>query len=633
MKELAMAVPRQPSEPAASAPTGDANELKNYSLIERIGQDELAVIYRAQHQTLDRAVHVHILRRPGWIAVSRFQLWARLAARLAHPHILPVVDAGHEENYGYYLVTPPVDARPLQALLDAGPIDPPLAIRIFAQIGQALDFLHSQGIIHRDVQPQTILVGPDGKALLTGFSLAWTSGGPDLSQLAEADYLTPYAAPEQTFEDRSPTPALDIYSLGAVLEQMLTGEIPAPSGVELASVAARDLRLAPADKIIRRMLSPQPQLRYPTVAQATAALRGVLRPLLGDEAAGVTLAEAPTEASWMENPLEIVLGDRIDADYLRRSRERSERLHAAEGIRRLLDAWSSGHPERRRQLGQAIRVEQVVSYNLYFYDLKVLYETRTVPQTRERPYSGSKLSSRHKEADRWQVDVPAPPEPFADAPVREVVLPQSEKSLQCPRCRGEKRTSCTRCAGRGTMEIKRTVKTATGSHSEVQVVDCPECGGGALITCDRCDGTGGLLEQKVFNFSRRGRLWQNTDDLEGLPQRTIEGRSEQVYMDAVDVHDPVWHAVQPLHELFDEAAKLEQDDTRIVAAELTIRATPVTEVDYTLRGKPRTLAIIGFDQNVRGDLSLWDIERIMFAAAIAVLIVLLIVLYLTKTGF
>jgi hypothetical protein len=163
----------------------------------------------------------------------------------------------------------------------------------------------------------------------------------------------------------------------------------------------------------------------------------------------------------------------------------------------------------------------------------------------------------------------------------------------------------------------------------VQIVDCPECEGTALVTCSRCDGLGGLMEQKIFTFSRRGRLWQNTDDLEGLPYRTIESRSEQVLVDAVDVHDPVWHAVQPLHELFNEATKLEQDDTRIVAAELTIRATPVTEVDYTLRGKPRTLAVIGFDHNVRGDLSLWDIERIMFFAAIAVVIVLLVMLYIT----
>lgn len=631
MKEFAMASPRQPARPAASAPTDDAAELKNYTLLGQVGQDELAVIYRARHQTLDREVRLHILRRAGWIAISRFQLAAKLAARLSHPHILPVLDAGHDERHGYYIVTPPVEARPLQELLDAGPLEPPLALRIFAHIGQALDFLHGHGVIHRDVQPQTILVTADGTALLTGFSLAWTKDGPDLSQLDEGDYLTPYAAPEQTFEDRTPAPALDMYALGAVLLHMLTGELLATEG-EGASIARRDPRLAPADKTIRRMLSPQPELRFASAAQAAAALRGVLRPILGEDAVGSPVGEAPAEASWLENPLEIVLRQRIDEDFLRRSHERSERLHGGEGIRRLLDSWSAGRPERRRQLGQAIRLEQVVSYNIYFYDLKALYETRTLPEKREQPYSGSKLSSQQKEVDRWDVDVPVPAEPFADMPVQEVIVPHSARSMQCLRCRGERRVTCGRCAGRGTLDVKRTVKSPTGTHSEVQVVDCTDCGGAALITCDRCDGTGGLMEQNVFRFSRRGRLWQNTDDLEGLPQRTIESRSEHVFNGRIDVHDPLWHAVQPLHELFEEATKLERDDTRIVMAELSIRGTPVTEVDYTLRGKPRTLAVIGFDHNIRGDFSLLDIERILVAALVAVVIVLGVVLFLTTRG-
>ena len=629
MKGLAMATPRQPSAAAASMPSSGPAELKNYILLERVGQDELTTVYRAQHQTLDREVRVHILRRSGWIAISRFQLAAKLQARLAHPHLLPVVDAGHDDQYGYYLVTPPVGARPLHKVLEAGPIDPPLALRIFAQIGQVLDYLHSQGVIHRDVQPQTILLTPEGKALLTGFTLAWTHDSPDLSELAEVDYLTPYAAPEQTFEDRDPSPALDIYALGAVLQHMLTGEIPAPAGAELASVATRDPRMAPADKIIRRMVSPQPPMRYPSVAQATAALRGALRPVFGDAEMGVPLADAPVEASWIENPLEIVLGDRIDAEFLQRSRERAERLHGGEAIRRLLDTWSSSRPQRRRQLGQAIRIEQVVSYNLYSYDLKVLYETRSVPRMRERSYSGGNVSSR-REMDRWQVEVPAPAERFADVPATEIILPHSERSLVCPRCRGEMRMPCGRCTGRGTLEVKRTVKTATGSHTEVEIVDCPECGGAALRTCERCDGTGGLMEQQVFTFSRQGRLWQNTDDLEGLPHRTIESRSTHVFNGEIDVHDPVWYAVQPLQDLFEEATKLEQDDTRIVAADLLIRATPVTEVDYTFRDHPRTLAVIGFDDNVRGDLSLLDTERIMVAGLIAVVLVLVLVLIVTR---
>ena len=94
----------------ARKPTHD---LLNYRLSERISQEELATVYRATHLTLDRPVQVHILRRTDWISVSRFQLAARLAARLSHPNILPVVDAGHDDRYGDYLVTPRLETRSL----------------------------------------------------------------------------------------------------------------------------------------------------------------------------------------------------------------------------------------------------------------------------------------------------------------------------------------------------------------------------------------------------------------------------------------------------------------------------------------------------------------------------------------
>jgi hypothetical protein len=341
------------------------------------------------------------------------------------------------------------------------------------------------------------------------------------------------------------------------------------------------------------------------------------------------VAEAQADAIWLENPVEIILGDRIHAEFLRRSRERSAQLHAAEAIRRLLDAWGVGRPQRRRQFGRAIRIEQIVSYNLFFYDLKIVYETRTAPQTRERPHAGSMVSSQ-QQIDRWDVEVPPAHDRFADVPATEVILPHSERTFVCPRCKGETRTTCARCSGRGTLEVKRTIRSASGSHSELQVVDCAECGGSGLCMCERCDGLGGLLEQQVFTFSRRGRLWQNTDDLEGLPVRPIAGRAEQVFRGEIDVHDPVWYAVQPLHDLLEEATKAEQEDTRILVAELTIRGTPLTEVDYTFREKSRTLALIGFDQNIRGDLSLFDTERILFAALLAVIAVLAVVLVATR---
>jgi len=618
-----MASSRPPTRVAGSTAAGESAEIKNYRLDERIEQDELAVIYRAQHQTLDREVRVHVLRRSGWVAVSRFQLAARLAAKVQHPHIVPVLDAGHDERYGYYLVTPPLAAAPLSSMLEHGRLAPAIALRIFGNIAQALDELHRQGIVHRDVQPQTILAQADGTAYLTGFSLASSPDGPDLSSLDEADYLTPYAAPEQTFENGAPQPALDIYALGAVLYHMLSGTVPPGSGGEPPSLAAADATLAGVDKVLRRMMAPQPQLRYAAAGQAAAALRSSLRDMLEPTAR----LQGAMDAQWLENPLEIVLRERLDADWLSRTAKRAAELHGGEGVRRLLDAWAGDSPLRRRQLGQAIALEQVISYNLYFYDLKVLYETRSSGETRERPISGSRVSSRSAAPDRWDVDVAVPDQPFAAVAPVAVEIPHSERTITCPRCQGETHISCPRCQGRGTLDIKRTVKTPTGSHFEVQTVDCPECEGTAQLVCERCEGQGNLLQTGVFTFSRSARLWQNTDELEGLPRRALEERSEPVFGGSIDLHDPAWHAVQPLHELIGEAAKQLGDETRAVAVELTIRGTPVTEVDYTFRDKPRTLAVIGFDDKIRGDLSLWDSERLLIGA-LAVLLALAVAVLL-----
>jgi Serine/threonine protein kinase len=235
---------------------GQNTELREYLLLERLGQDELSIIYRAVHQTLNRPVFISLLRRHDWISSSRFQLAARLAASLSHPHLLPVIDAGHDDRYGDYMVTPYIDARPLSDLLSEGLLDLALTMRIITQIADVLDYLHEQQVVHRDVQPANILVTPQGNTYLTNLSLAAAPDAPDLSQIDEADYVTPYSAPELRLAEHKASPALDIYSLGAVAYHLLSGELP-PTGliVELDLVGKPEA-LALAERVLLRMLSP-----------------------------------------------------------------------------------------------------------------------------------------------------------------------------------------------------------------------------------------------------------------------------------------------------------------------------------------------------------------------------------------
>lgn len=630
------------SRPRASAARrDDDHELRNYRLEERVGQEELATIYRARHLTLDRPVEVHVLRRSDWVSVSRFRQAARLAARFKHPAIVPVIDAGHDDRYGYYLVTPPMGGRLLQDVLEDGPLPIADACRIFADVARALDAIHAEGVFHRDVQPGTIVVveepGTDGvlrHGFLTNFSLAWSPDGPDLSELEEADYLTAYAPPEQDFQQNATTSSLDVYALGAVLYHMLTGEVPPAPGQSPRSLADKDAALASVDRILRRLLSPQPNLRYAQAGQASAALRQVLRDVVGPEPASTALAPlTPPEAEWLDNPAEAVLNTILDPAFIDAGRVLARRFHDPYALRETLNTWSNQNILRRRNLGNALAPEQVVSYNFYVYELRAYYETRTAPQPREKPYQGSRLSDRHSAPGIWQVPLPETPT-YEEVRPQEMVVPHSERVDMCIYCGGKGDLNCTSCHGRGLIEERRSMINPDGTRERrMMTLDCPGCKGEGQADCVRCKGSGQLLTEDLFTWSRWGKIWDNTDDETGLPLPDIRSRCVQVFNSAINVRDTQWHAVAPLHELLQAAEHVdEEQQTRILHAELTISGTHITEIDYTEREKQHTLYLVGADPVlVRGDVSIYDWERIALYGLAAVL-VLVVVLVLVLGG-
>jgi serine/threonine protein kinase len=603
----------------------DTHELLNYRLAERVGQEELATIYRATHLTLDRPVFVHILRRTDWISSSRFQLAARLAARLTHPNILPVIDAGHDERYGDYIVTPRIDSRSLQHVLEGGPLEPLQALRIFSQIGTALDYLHSQSIYHRDVRPENILLTAQGVAYLTNFSLAAVPDTPDLSSIEEADYLTPYSAPEQTLVLSDTQPASDLYSLGAVLYHMLSGEMPPSPGEPPQSLATREASLAGADRVIRRMLAVDATQRFANAEQATVALRQSLRRQI--DAATDDMEESRWEASaeWLENPVETVLGDVIDHDFTAKARARADALHRVGAVRRSLDRWSRQGFLRRPALGEFVQPDQIVSYNLYSYELRVHYETRTQPQTREQVHQGGALNPS-REPDLWDVPVPEL-DPFTDAPPETIVMPGSQKVVPCTECNGASQVVCKTCEGKGSIEHTRRVKESNGTvRSEKFLENCPTCRGYGKLPCARCEGNGQMLQEKFFMWSRQGKLFFNEDDVADYQKLAVQTQSQEVFRGPIDVYEARWYQVAPLKELLEEAVKGGGADARLISVELAIKGVPITEVDYRTGDKAHSLALIGFSDEVRGDLSLYDLERGALYAAIAVLVIAILVM-------
>jgi serine/threonine protein kinase len=600
------------------------HDLLNYRLTERVAQEELATIYHATHLTLDRPVLVHILRRTDWISSSRFQLAARLAARLSHQNILPVVDAGHDDRYGDYLVTPRLEARSLQAVLANGPLEPLLALRVFAQIGAALDYLHEQGIIHRDVQPANILLTPQGTAYLTNLSLAASPDTPDLSTLEEADYLTPYSAPEQSLVTGDPAPAQDLYSLGAVLYHMLLGELPPPPNEELRSLGERDVALAGGDRVLRKLLAPHPAQRFANAAQAVGAMRSALRKQIDNATEDMEESRWEPVAEWLDNPLETVVGDLLDHEFVAKSRARADTLHRVDAIRRLLDRWSRHGMLRRPALGQFLQPEQIVSYNIYRYQIKAHYDTRSAAQVRQAVHMGGAIMPFSPELDVWDTPVPEHGD-FVDAEPEPIVVPGSQRVIACTECNGATQILCKTCAGKGTIERARRIRDSDGTvRNETFQENCPHCHGYGKQPCPRCDATGQLLEEKTFTWSRHGMIHANEDDLSGLHKLTIQTQAQQVFEGRIDPYEARWYQVAPLQELLETAIKAGGPDGRLISAELSIDGVPVTEIDYQINGKPHTLTLIGFNNEVRGDSSLYDMERLALYVVSAVLALVLL---------
>ena len=203
--------------------------LGRYQVVEELGRGGMGVVYRAYQPSLNRHVAIKVL--PPQLSldqqlVGRFQREARAAANLRHPNIVVIYDVGEEKGI-HYIVMEYLEGRTLKQLVEEeGPLHPKRAAHIVEQVAAALDYAHQRGFVHRDVKPANIFVGPGDHVTLTDFGIAKAAS--ETQQLTRTGTLmgTPeYMAPEQAtggeVDHRT-----DLYALGVVLYQMLTGHVP-----------------------------------------------------------------------------------------------------------------------------------------------------------------------------------------------------------------------------------------------------------------------------------------------------------------------------------------------------------------------------------------------------------------------
>jgi len=257
-----------------------------YVIERELGQGGMAVVYLAQDVKHDRKVALKVLRPDvaSEIGAERFLREIKLAARLAHPHVLPLYDSGEADGALFY-VMPNMEGRSLRERMDRErqlPLGD--ALQITREVASALDYAHRQGVVHRDVKPENILLH-EGAAMVADFGIgkALSANGPSITQTGIAVGTPAYMSPEQASGEADVDGRSDLYSLGCVLYEMLAGEQPFTGPTAQAVITKRFVAPIPqvshtrevpdgVDQAVTRALARTPVDRFASAAEFVAAL-------------------------------------------------------------------------------------------------------------------------------------------------------------------------------------------------------------------------------------------------------------------------------------------------------------------------------------------------------------------------
>jgi serine/threonine protein kinase len=247
------------------APEVLAGRLPQLEILELIGQGGMGAVYKARQTKLDRLVAVKILppevaRDPAF--AERFMREARSLARLNHSNIVTVYDFGEVDGL-YFICMEYVDGKNVRQLLEADQFQPAQALKIVPQVCDALQYAHDEGIVHRDIKPENILLDKKGRVKIADFGLAklvgMTPHSLTLTGSREVMGTLYYMAPEQMNRSHPVDHRADLYSLGVVFYEMLTGELPMGRFAPPSHKSPIDAQL---DPIVMRALSREPEQRY-----------------------------------------------------------------------------------------------------------------------------------------------------------------------------------------------------------------------------------------------------------------------------------------------------------------------------------------------------------------------------------
>jgi serine/threonine-protein kinase len=253
-----------------------------YRIEQPLGQGGMASVYLARDEELDRPVALKILadNLAGDATFrDRFEREARLAARLSHPNVVRVFDVGESEGRPFIVMEYVEGDTVADELARHGALPPARAVDLALQICSGLEAAHASGLVHRDVKPRNLLLRPDGVLKIADFGIARAAESTRLTEIGTILGTAAYLAPEQA-EGLEATPAADLYSVGAVLYELLTGRVPY-AATSLVELLAKQQAGPPApiggvpaslELAVVRCLDPDPAERPPSAAALAAEL-------------------------------------------------------------------------------------------------------------------------------------------------------------------------------------------------------------------------------------------------------------------------------------------------------------------------------------------------------------------------
>jgi non-specific serine/threonine protein kinase len=355
--------------------------ISHYRIIEKLGEGGMGVVYKAEDTRLLRTVALKFVSAQALAAEGarkRFLQEARAAAACDHPHICTIYEID-EADGRTFIAMAYVEGRDLDEIIAEGPVEPDRAILIASQVADGLSTAHAKGIVHRDIKPGNIMVGADGQARVTDFGLAETAGDSKVTRPAMAVGTIAYMSPERTrgLESDHRT---DIWSLGVVLHEMLTGDLPFRGGSDQAFIYSlfHD-EPAPIDEealgaprglaaVVARALAKDPEERYPDAGAMLTDLRALRA---GEPAVEARPRAGPATAGNLPVQLSRFIGRREEMDLA---------LHLLRENRFLTLTGAGGCGKTRMAIEVAEALLPELPDGAWFADLAPLTDPELVPQ-------------------------------------------------------------------------------------------------------------------------------------------------------------------------------------------------------------------------------------------------------------